>query len=368
MNAHSKLSDPLKHRRAMGWTGGGLLLAALALGSWWLHRAAPPAAAAPAATTTNAQVTVAPIASSRITTTAISYGNVVARPGQSITLSLPFECVVRHVLVAPGESVANGQPTLEVGPSPATSLKIGQAKAALDTAKTELQQTGQRFDLNLATNLELSQARMAADTARLNWENLSGIAAQAHAVSTLSAIVGKVLVQEGQFVPAGLPLLELIPHDQIEVKFGVEPGDETSLKAGDAVKLYRIAGPQSAAIEGTIRVVTHRISPDTQLVDVYVTPPPGAPLLLDDYLRGEFGLASTVGLVVPRAAVLPEGNANVLYTVSSGHAVRHAVQLGLQTNQQVQVVGASLQAGQQIVVVGNHELSDGMAVTVAAQP
>lgn len=373
MKAHPTWFSPLKHgparRRAVLAL---LLLAVLGVGVWWRqHSAAPtaPSAApgAPAAATT-AQVKVAAIASTRITATAIAYGSVVARPGKSSTLSLPFECIVHHVLVAPGESVANGQPALEIAPSPATRLRIGQAKAALAAADEELQQTRARYDLKFATNQDLSQARKAADTARLEWENLAGIENQTLVVAELPAIVGKVSVQDGQFVPAGQPLVELVPHDQIEVKFGVEPGDESYLKSGDTVKLFRVGNAPTPAIDGKIRLVTHRISPDTQLVDVYVTPPPGTSLLLDDYFRGELNTASSVGLVVPRAAVLPEGDTNVLFTVNNGHAVRHAVQVGLKTAQQVEVGGSGLQAGQPIVVIGNHELSDGMAVTLASEP
>jgi RND family efflux transporter MFP subunit len=349
---------------------GGLVIAALALGCWWQRSAAAQPASAPVATVpaATAQVKVAAIVSTRITATAVAYGTVTARPGKSNTLSLPFECVVRHVLVAPGESVAAGQPVLEIGPSPATRLKIAQAKAALAAANDELQQIRDRYNLNFATNQDLSQARKAADAARLDWENLAGIEKQSEVVAERPAVVGRVWVQDGQFVPAGQPLAELVPHDQIEVKFGLEPGDEDHLQVGDAVKLFLVGREQAPAIAGRIRLVTHRISPDTQLVAVYVTPPAGTPLLLEDYLRGEFNIASNVGLVVPRAALLPEGDANVLYTVSGGHAVRHAVQTGLSTGQQVEVVGSGLQAGQQIVVSGNHELSDGMAVALNSEP
>ena len=44
--------------------------------------------------------------------------------------------------------------------------------------------------------------------------------------------------------------------------------------------------------------------------------------------------------------------------------MKHQVRIGLQNDQEVEIQGAGVQAGEPVVVVGNYELKDGMAVKV----
>jgi len=60
--------------------------------------------------------------------------------------------------------------------------------------------------------------------------------------------------------------------------------------------------------------------------------------------------------------VLPDGEAQVLFTVKNGKAVRHEVTLGIASGDSVEVTGAGLHAGDMVVTLGNYELTDGMAV------
>lgn len=312
------------------------------------------------------KVKIAPIRITRLTETATAYGTVIAQPGMANTISVPFESHIHHVLVAAGESVKRGDRLITIGPSPATKLRIGQARAAYDAAQRELQHTRQRYEMNFATNQDLSNAEMAATTARLEWENLSPVANEGPLVADADAIVGAVSVQDGAIVPPGQPLMELVAREDIEIRLGVEPEDAAYLKPGDKVKLMPVHAAEAPTFESTVRLVAQRVDPITHLVNVFVTPPAGTHLLLDAFLQAEMNTASSIGMVVPRDALLPNGDE--LYTVAAGHAKLHRVQKKLETPQLVQVEGADLKAGDSVVVQGNHELSDGMSVQLTSQP
>ena len=77
---------------------------------------------------------------------------------------------------------------------------------------------------------------------------------------------------------------------------------------------------------------------------------------------GKITVASVQGLIVPRAAVLPEEDKFVLFTVENGHAVKHVVKVGLENREEINVIAPDLQAGKPVVVLGNYELKDKMAV------
>jgi len=67
---------------------------------------------------------------------------------------------------------------------------------------------------------------------------------------------------------------------------------------------------------------------------------------------------------VPRDALLPDDGSHTLYVVQDHCAVKKTVEIGLQTDSQVEVIDPELRDGDQVVTVGNRELADKMQVKV----
>lgn len=360
-------------RKWARWTAAVLaLLLVGAVGYWWGVRGKSGGSGnqqqSGGSSQPTAEVAVAPIERKRITETAVAYGTVVAQPGKANAISVPFEIMVRHILVAAGESVEKGTRLVSIAPSPATRLKVNQARAAYEAAKSQLAETQHRYDLKFATNQDLSTAKKAAESAQLEWQNLSNIPNETGLTADQQALVGKLMAQDGQIVPPGQPLIELVDRNQIEVKLDVEPEDATYLHVGDPVKLFPVHADEAPVFSGRVRLISQRVNPDTHLVDVYVSPPQGTRLLLDASIRAVLNTASDIGLVVPRAAVLPGNRGDELFIVGDGHAEQHRVRTKLETDKEVEIDGFGLRPGESVVVQGNHELSDGMAVKVNPQP
>jgi len=102
---------------------------------------------------------------------------------------------------------------------------------------------------------------------------------------------------------------------------------------------------------------------------VMVQPQAGSKLLLEDFVSGQLTKVAADGLVVPRDAVLPgEGTDFELFTVRDGKAVKHTVRVGVENDQEAQVMAEGLKAGDPAVVIGNFELEDGMAVRAQDAP
>ena len=351
--------------------GSVVVLAALALGFWLGKRSGGAAEEAGGDEQGPiAQVALAPIVKKTIAENVTAYGSVIAQSGKSHAVSAAYETRIRHILVAPGESVTVGQPLVEIDPSPATQLQLAEARNAARAAQKDLEQAQQKFNLKLATNQDLGQAKKAAESAQLQLQALEkqGAAVPQQLKSEMEGLVGKVDVQDGQIVPAGGPLIELVAQHEIEVKLGVEPEDVIHLAPNDPVSLFQVQRQGAKPIEGRVRLITRRVEPETRLVDVYVSLPNDSKLLLDGYLRAELKTEAHETLVVPRAAVLPEGDGFVLFTVKDKHAVQHLVETGIQNAKEIEIIAPDLKAGDEVVVRGNYELSDGMAVATGKKP
>jgi RND family efflux transporter MFP subunit len=346
------------------------LMAGAGIAGYFLgHRALSPAASERADSdedvTPTPTVQTAPIRQGHIERKITAYGVVAAQSGDVAVLSVAFESRVKKILVVPGQRLDGDVPVIEIEPSLDTQLEVLQAKAAVDGAAKDLQQTRARFSSRLATNQDLLQSEQNLRQAQLKLDSLQTAGAGGKVTLKSSGLVAKVDVQEGQVVAAGNPLVEIAGSGKLQVRLGLEPSDAAEIHVGDRVWLQDV-GAAGIAVEGKVRMVAQRINPETRLTDVLVTLPPDAAMPLDAYVRGELAIAGSGGLVVPRSAVLPDEGGYSLFTVEQGKAVEHKVAVIMQNDESAQISGEGLSAGQAAVVVGNLELEDGMAVKAQA--
>jgi RND family efflux transporter MFP subunit len=365
---------PRAKQIASGALGAAIGIAATLI-AWGVGTHGKPAATtAPAAEADEpkgtATVSTVPLRAGQVSDTITAYGSVTAEPGAVAVLSVPVECRVRHLRVSGGQAVDAGAAVVEIEPSPDAKLQLLDARNALESARKDVANARQRFGLKLATTGEVQVAEAAQRSAQAKVDDLTarGAGADSRVITAGDAgVVARVDVQEGQLVPAGGPLVEVVPRGQIEVRLGVEPDDAASVRANQPVQLSPTsAGDDDEPIGGTVRLVTRRVNPDSRLVDVFVAPAESDPLLLDQFVRGELTTRTVSGLVVPHDALLSGDDGFSIFTVVDGKAVRHAVKVAVQTDKQAAITGDGLREGDAVVVAGALELDDGVAVTVTA--
>jgi len=299
-----------------------------------------------------------------------AFGSIVPAPGASQAISVAYECRVASILVSEGQVVTAGTPLLSVLDSPDALLALEQARIDEQAAETQLEQVRTRHALKLADNGQLAQAVQAFDTAQAQVRSLE--ARHMGGPQVLRAkgpgVVTKIPVQVSAVVPQGSSLVELADTQRLEARLGVEPQDALNLRPGGALLLSVVDGKTDASAQARIRTVSPAINPTTRLMDVFVALPPHHPFALGQYVHGDILGTAHEGLMVPYAAVLPEDGNYVLFTIRNGHAVRHEVQVLLQSGDRTQVAGEGLDASEPVVVEGNYELQDGMAVRVEPAP
>jgi membrane fusion protein (multidrug efflux system) len=318
-----------------------------------------------------AQVQTAPVREGVMTAYITSYGSVIPAPGALQSVSVPFESQVVRVMVSNGQKVNQGNSLVEVKPSPDTRLQLEQAQQNLETARQTLKDVEGRFALKLATNDQILKARLELRQAELRVQSMKkrGIGPPRTLAAPVKGLIKKVFVQEGAIVAAGQPLVEIVGQDRLEVRLGVEPDNITRVKSQQPVTITRVNVPALTPATGHVRKVSYGVNPNTRLVDVFVTLPSTDNFLLDQSVTGQIAVASHRGLMVPRSAVLPVGQgAYSLFTIQNGRAVKHLVHITLQNDKEVELEDSGLKVGEQVVVVGNYELKDGMAVKVQETP
>lgn len=107
----------------------------------------------------------------------------------------------------------------------AAAKQVVELAAQLDTA-----QLGARPDAIAAGEADAAAAQAALD--RAGWS-----VAQKTQNAPKDALVYDTLFREGEFVAAGMPIVSLLPPENLKVRFFVSEADYGRLKAGDALKV-----------------------------------------------------------------------------------------------------------------------------------
>jgi membrane fusion protein, multidrug efflux system len=292
------------------------------------------------------------------------YGEIVPAPGSLQSVSVPFESRVLRVMVNLGQDVTQAEALAEIEPSPDTYLKLHQAQSTYETAKQALRHVQDKFDLKLATNDQLLQAKQAFQQADLDLQSMKkrGIGGPQVILADVEGLVNGISAQVGAIVPAGNPLLQLVKQRRLEARLGVESENIERVRTGMPVFISFVNVPASPGLTGAIRKISHLVNPASRVLDVFVSLPQSSKLLLGQSVLGRITVASVQGLVVPRAAVLPEEDKFVLFTIENGRAVKHTVKLGLDNGTEINVIAPDLRDGTPVVLLGNYELKDKMLV------
>jgi len=308
-----------------------------------------------------ALVTVAPVRAETLQDVVSVYGVVQADPAGSVAVAAPKAAIVSRVLVRSGETVAAGQPLVEIANAPGSELAYRQAADAVSFAQTDLARVQRLYDERLAASDQLTAARktLADAQAALAAQQKQGAG---HALQVLKApragVVTTVSSAPGDHVAQDAPLVVLARADGAAVKLGLEPSGRFAV--GQAVTLKPVFG--GAPIPSRLVMVGHAADQTTKTLDA-IAPLNGAQLPIGAAVQGDVVTASHTGLVVPRASVVFDETGPHVFLVASGKAQRVFVALGLDHGADVEITGA-VKAGSLVAVEGAYELQDGMPVKV----
>ncbi len=182
------------------------------------------------------------------------------------------------------------------------------------------------------------------------------------------AIVGERYQSAGNSVQENAPLLNLVGLDPLEAIVSVSEADYKQLSVGQVATLTTDARPGETFTARIERIApVFRTESRQARVELRVDNPeqllrPGM------FIRVRLVLRETdAAVIVPTAAVIQRGDRQVVYTLdAAGETVsEHEVRPGVQEGARVEILAPALTG--RVVVMGQHLLEPGAAVTVAEE-
>lgn len=343
----------------------GLCLACLLVAA--CSKPAGPDAAAEEGAGGSALVRVEQVQASEMVRHIDAYGLVGFPPELQHTLDAAAESRVAQVLVSAGESIAPGQPLLRLQPSATTAVELAKARTDAGFASSELSRVQRLRAQQLATNAELAAARQAHANAQAALAGLQQMQGPANGliIANQAGVVASVDVQQGDIVAAGAAVIHLADKRALRVRVGVEPTDLAQMREGQKVEITAVYDP-SVTAAGRVTKLVSQVDPQTKLGQALVDLDGLSGLLPGSTVRAAIEIDRHPGaLAIPRSAVLTDESGNPYAFIVVGDKARHvALKTGQDDGKRVEVLNG-LKAGDQVVVEGNYELEDGMAVHLA---
>ncbi len=250
------------------------------------------------------------------------------------------------------------------------------AHAQLEQAQASLALSEQNYNRAISLYRKGSGTAMARDqaTSALDNDRAAVALAQARLAQTVvhapfAGITGIGKVDVGAYVTAGQDLVSLDDVDRMKIDFDVPERYGRFIAEKERVTLAPDALP-GKTFDGRVSVAATRIDPQSRTLGVRaVVPNPEHLLKPGMFTRVTVAVGERRrAIVVPEQAIVPQGNALLVFRVVNGKAVRTEVTLGLREYGRAEIV-KGLSPGDVIVTAGQQKIEDGTPVSpIAPKP
>jgi len=297
---------------------------------------------------------------------------------EEVIVSSEVDGIVKSIKVDEGSAVGRGTLLAEINQvdyvldEKRADAALKQAQANLANVKAEYQRkealfkeellTKQQFD-DISTRVtlaeaDLSRAKSFLDTSR---ERLS----RTKIYSPLNGMVKEKRVSVGDFVRTGSPLFQLIKVNLLKLNFTISEKDIGSLKTGQDV-VFTVDSFPDKKFKGKVTLLYPNVEERTRTLQVEAVVS-NANHLLKPGLFARITIytgALNDAVVVPLTALMYDNSTISIFVVEGNAAHERKVKTGGKYGEDIEIT-EGLKEKEQVVVVGQNNLSEGVKVNVA---
>lgn len=289
---------------------------------------------------------------------------------RDVTVASEESGVIRAVYVDKGQAVEAGQPIAKIDDS-VIRAQHDQAVAEAELARETWERQRKLWEEDrIGSEMTYLRARYGAETAAANARVLAARLERTTVRAPIAGILEDRLVEIGSTVLPGAPVARVVDVDPLEVRAGVPERYAGEVRPGAAVEVIADRA-DGRTFQGRATFVGTAVDQQTRTFPIEVAIPastglkPGVVAHLR-IQRRELGRA----LLIPREAVLRADEGYIVYVVtrSDDRAIveSRAVTTGSGEDGRV-VIEAGLAAGDEVIVVGQQQVTAGELVQASAR-
>jgi len=241
-----------------------------------------------------------------------------------------------------------------------------QAKNQYEIADVQYQSAQESYELVIegaaeedvkSVEAQVRQTKSALDMAKYQLKNTQ-------VTAPISGKVTSITVSSGEMVSPSIPLLSIIDVSRIFVKVGISEKDISKIKESQTVDLKIDAFPEEK-FQGEVvskGVAVDQISKTLEVKIEILKPEVDIPVGV--FARGDILVKiNQDALIISSSALTRKKDGIYVYVIEEGIARQKEVVLGIIQDERVEIL-EGLSEEEEIVVLGNQELEDGLKVDV----
>lgn len=280
---------------------------------------------------------------------------------QDVVVASRLGEVVRAVPVNLGDRVNTGDLLAELDDG-MISKQVLEAEANLTQKLANLTKIEKLFEKKAASRQQYIAAKTTYDMAEAQHLQMQEQLARTKILSPMNGRVVEKLVEEGEYVGPGHPLIRLVNIDRLKVRVNLPESEAGHVSVGDEVRI-RIHAFPDLPVRGKISFVSSVLHPSTRTlpVEVKIRNPRNAfsaGMIADTTF--ERAMLPNVP-VIPMDAVVTRKGVQGIWQVVDGKAVFTKVKIGNSLDNRVAVL-EGLTGKEEIIVVGQRLLEEGQKV------
>ena len=347
---------------------GLVILLAGAGGVYWLFRGTP-------ATQEQAEAapeTVVPVQVGRIERKTLygyvrTYGSVIPDPGTggrdpaALVVTAPLEGRITDVNCQMGQVVQPGQVLFQLYDR-AARLAVQEAEQSLVTAQKALERQQKLQTMQATSDKLYLEAQQQFNQANNHLMQMRAALERYQVTAPHAGTLQAVRVRVGQTVTLAQPLAELVDLHRLVVRAAVPSSEAGAIGPGQTVAVQAPGGTDAnqPAIMGQVLYVDSQVDPNNGTVAVLTGLPQKCGLRNGQWVDLRITVTehpNCLAVPIQSVVITPEGQ-TVVSVVQGQMAISTPVQLGLTEGTWVEIAGATLQPGTQVVTTGAYGLPD----------
>ncbi len=294
--------------------------------------------------------------------------DVLRLPGETearhdVTLAADADGPVEWIGPREGDRVTEGLLIATVDTA-TTKAVLDRLEAAYEMAKDKAERREALHKQEIVPKETLEEAETARLRAMFNLREARTQYERGFLYAPIDGVVNRRFVDPGEFVNRGAAVVEIVDVDRIRINVNVPEMDVRFLKKWHTVPVTVDAYP-GETWEGIIDFVAFKADPGSKTFKVRV-------VVDNEDGRIRPGMVAHVSflrrlisnaLAVPLASILDRGGERYIFIEKDGIAHERAVKIGVIEREVAQIV-EGLEPGENLIVVGHHEVEQGTRVTV----
>lgn len=353
--------------RLLPQLGIAVLLATLAASAWYWSATGKPSGAASAQKPRQGGAAVVETALTRRGTVQETVTAVGAtRAAKSVQIVPTTAGLVTRIAFEAGQRVQAGAVLFELD-SASERAAVREIESELINLRAQIARAETLRARKLLSEANLDDLRGKLGMAEARWEAMRSQRDKRSIRAPFTGVMGLRNINLGAYVDTNTVLTTLDDRSTIELEFRIPERYFSAVSIGQTVNATSIAFPQRS-FGGTVRAVDTRIEPTTRAFRVRAElPNPDAVLPEGLFMAVTLVVAERRDVVLaPEEAIIKEGDANYVYVVEAGTAVRTAITIGQRRDAAVEV-RSGLRPDLEVVVKGHQTLRDKAPVRAADQ-